>query len=354
MCQSLNHIARSYRCLRLLTARLFVLLCCVFFVLPVAAVEPPAFTFVTYNVENLFDCRHDTLKNDYEFLPDGNRAWTWGRYKKKVNDIARVLHEIGEPGGATVDLTAFHIPDIVVLCEVENDSAIISLTRRSLLRSAGYKYIITQSQDLRGVDVSILYNPLTFRPDTSISIRVNPIQNFAPTRDILYVKGITRAGEKLHVFALHAPSRSSGEAHTEPYRMVVSNTVAHHVDSILTSEPSANIIVAGDFNDYSHNKSLKNLGDRLCHISKDAKGYDARNTRVNGTYYYQGEWGSLDHILVSSALADRVSQCYIFDRDWLLERDAQGNLKPRRTYRGPMYHGGVSDHLPLVMKIAEW
>jgi hypothetical protein len=27
------------------------------------------FTIVSYNCENLFDCRHDSLKNDYEFLP---------------------------------------------------------------------------------------------------------------------------------------------------------------------------------------------------------------------------------------------------------------------------------------------
>ena len=26
-----------------------------------------SFRVVSYNVENLFDCRHDTLKNDYEF-----------------------------------------------------------------------------------------------------------------------------------------------------------------------------------------------------------------------------------------------------------------------------------------------
>lgn len=351
MFQSLAHISQSYDDCRSLVVKVFVILCGVFCVLPAVAEEPSAFTFVTYNVENLFDCRHDTLKNDQEFLPDGDRRWTWKRYRKKVNDIARVLHEIGEPNETTVDYKKFHIPDVIVLCEVENDSVIVSLTRRSLLRSAGYRYVITHSQDHRGVDVSILYNPLTFRPDTSFSIRVDSLRGLSPTRDILYIKGTTRAGEQLHVFALHAPSRSSGEMKTRPYRMLVSNTVAHHVDSLLTDDPSANIIVAGDFNDYSYNESLKNLSERLCHISKDAKGYNENRTHVHGTYYFQGEWGSLDHILVSPSIASKVTQCYIFDRDWLLELDAQGVLKPKRTYRGPMYNGGVSDHLPLVLKI---
>lgn len=351
---SLIHIVQMNGDCRSLVAKIYVFLYGMFFVLPVVAEEPPEFTFVTYNVENLFDCRHDTLKNDLEFLPDGDRKWTWRRYKKKVNDIARVLHEIGEPNETMVDYAGFHIPDVIVLCEVENDSVIVSLTRRSLLRSVGYRYVITHSQDHRGVDVSILYNPLTFRPDTSFSIRVDSLHGFAPTRDILYIKGTTRAGEKLHVFALHAPSRSSGEAQTEPYRLLVSNAVAYHVDSLLTDDPFTNIIVAGDFNDYSSNKSLKNLSKRLCHISKDAKGKNQDKTHVSGTYYFQGEWGSLDHILVSSSIAEKVTQCYIFDRDWLLEQDAQGSLRPKRTYRGPMYHGGVSDHLPLVLKIEKW
>lgn len=325
-----------------------------FFVLPVVAEEPPDFTFVTYNVENLFDCRHDTLKDDFEFLPAGERRWTWGRYMKKVNDIARVLHEIGEPDGDDVDYRSFHLPDVIVLCEVENDSVLLSITRRSLLRTARYQYVITQSLDNRGVDVALLYNPLTFRPDTSFSIRVKPIKGFSATRDILYIKGTTRAGASLHVFALHAPSRSAGEVQTEPYRLEVSNVVAKQVDSLLSSDLSTRIIVAGDFNDYSYNKSLKNLGKRLCHVSQGAQGLNESFTHVCGTYYFRGEWGSLDHVLVSPALAESVSQCYVFDRAWLLEQDAQGQLKPRRTYLGPKYHGGVSDHLPLVMKIAEW
>lgn len=31
------------------------------------------FTIISYNCENLFDCRHDSLKNDVEFLPDAER-----------------------------------------------------------------------------------------------------------------------------------------------------------------------------------------------------------------------------------------------------------------------------------------
>ena len=32
------------------------------------------FRIMEYNVENLFDCRHDSLKNDQEFLPESVRG----------------------------------------------------------------------------------------------------------------------------------------------------------------------------------------------------------------------------------------------------------------------------------------
>lgn len=51
---------------------------------------------VEWNVENLFDCRHDTLKDDFEFLPEGERCWTWSRYWRKLTDVSRVLMAIGD------------------------------------------------------------------------------------------------------------------------------------------------------------------------------------------------------------------------------------------------------------------
>ena len=48
------------------------------------------FRIVSYNVENLFDIHHDSLKNDREFLPDALRHWNYTRYKKKLTDMARV------------------------------------------------------------------------------------------------------------------------------------------------------------------------------------------------------------------------------------------------------------------------
>ena len=100
------------------------------------------FTFVEFNCENLFDCEHDSLKNDYEFLPASQRHWDSHKYWLKVNSVARAVLSCGEQNG-----NEWALPDMVALCEVENDSVIRDLARRSLLRKAGYEYIVTHLKE---------------------------------------------------------------------------------------------------------------------------------------------------------------------------------------------------------------
>ena len=343
------------------------------------------FTIVSYNCENLFDCRHDSLennevtdltsiitptithtithKNDYDFLPTSTHHWTFGRYWKKVNNIARVIQQCGSANAAQSGTTNAAqsgttnaaqndatLPDIAALLEVENDSTLIMLTRRSLLKGAGYRYVMTDSPDARGIDVAVIYNPLTFRLESSYSIRPQ-IENIQ-TRDILYIKGIARARERLHIFVVHAPSRRNGKSATEGYRLQVKDRMMQSVDSIRRIEPDAKIILMGDFNDYSNDKALKDLAGRgFMEVSKGIKGLNYKKTKVFGTYKYQGVWNSLDHIFLSDAVSQNVTNCFIYDAAWLLEEDAQGGYKPFRTYLGPKYHEGVSDHLPIVLQL---
>lgn len=302
------------------------------------------FTVVEYNVENLFDCRHDSLKDDYEFLPDAERRWTFGRYRKKLNDIGRVIHQCGGKG------KEWRLPDIVALTEVENDSTLYMLTRRSMLGSADYRFFITNSADVRGVDVALLYNPLTFRPISHCPIRVTLPAKVRPTRDILYVNGIVRSGDTLHIFIVHAPSRSGGQAATQPYRIAVARKLVEAMDSIRTRTNNPHIIVAGDFNDYTGDKSLDIIeSNGLTDVSANAKGLN--NKKITGTYKFQRVWESLDHIFLSPILREKTIRCFIHDAPWMLKKDASGGRKPYRTYLGTHYDAGISDHLPLVLQM---
>lgn len=295
-------------------------------------------TFMELNCENLFDTRHDSLKNDLEFLPDGSYKWTPYRYWAKLNHLGQEIVAQSDP-----------VPDFVAMCEVENDSVMFDLTKRSLLRNAGYEYVMTSSPDERGIDVALLYQPASFALLHSHSIRIKPLPDTRPTRDILYASGLLITGDTLHVFVVHAPSRRGGEQVSRPYRLLVASQLAEAVDSVYAISRDAKIIIAGDFNDYADSPALQYLYEHhLINISSDAQGSHG----AKATYRWHGEWRSLDQILCSPSLAARKQSSVIGDLPFLLEDDEKyGGKKPYRTYLGPRYLGGYSDHLPLVVQL---
>lgn len=137
-------------------------------------------TFVELNCENLFDTKHDSLKNDLAFTPDGSYHWTRTRYWNKLNHIAKELIALGEH-----EHQEWRIPDLVALCEVENDTVLTDLTKRSLLRRAGYEYLMTSSPDERGIDVALMYIPSSFSPLRSYPIRTSCARNAPYARYIV-------------------------------------------------------------------------------------------------------------------------------------------------------------------------
>ena len=296
-------------------------------------------TMVELNCENLFDYRHDEGKDDAEYLPEATRHWTKKRYWKKLNNIAQELLSTSDDG----------IPDLIALCEVENDSVLDDLTRRSLLRNAGYEYLITNSPDVRGIDVALLYSPFSFAPIRSYPLRVKPVDGMRPTRDILYVSGLISSGDTLHVFVVHAPSRYGGKRYSQPFRLAVAERLCLSLDSIRTITPDAQILIAGDFNDGPDSPMLQQIcRQRIRNLTKDARGANG----AKGTYRYQGEWERIDHILASPNIYNKVDTAFIHSPKFLLEDEKlYGGLRPRRTYNGMRYQPAYSDHLPLVVRL---
>lgn len=300
------------------------------------------FTLVELNCENLFDCRHDSLKNDTEFLPDGVCRWTPHRYWQKLNRVGQTILACGGEGAA------WQIPDLVALCEVENDTVMRDLTRRSLLRKARYEYVMTDSPDERGIDVALMYSPMSFALISHRSARVSAPAGMRPTRDVLYASGLIASGDTLHVIVAHFPSRRGGELQSRPYRMLAAGKLCEIIDSVRTLSPGAKILVAGDMNEYGGAESISLiLSHGVADISASASG---RNGAA-GTYRYHGLWGSLDHIMASTNMAASLHECFVADHPFLLCKDEKyGGVRPRRNYLGPRYANGFSDHLPLVAR----
>ncbi len=299
-------------------------------------------TFVEFNCENLFDCHHDSLKQDYEFLPEGPRKWNQRKFWNKLNNISKTIISCGMKGND------WFMPDFIALCEVENDSCMQYLCKRSALRKAQYEYIITQSPDVRGIDVALMYAPGRFLPISHYSLNIQPVKDMRPTRDILYVSGRIMTDDTLHIFVVHAPSKYGGSKQTLPYRKAVTHRLAMAIDSIKGKHKEPNIIVAGDFNDYANSPALRPLYDTgMVNVSEKATGTHG----TPASYKYKGEWKSIDHIFFSSWLLPELLSCHINDAPFLLEKDEKyGGVQPFRTYRAYHYRNAYSDHLPIVVR----
>ena len=316
-----------------------------FLCLTISVSAQESFRVLFWNTENLFDCKDDPIKNDAEFLPEAIRHWTYFRYRDKIRNLAKGIIASGIE----------NVPDLVGLCEVENDSCLIDLVKYSPLREAGYRYVMTDSPDQRGIDVALLYQRGSFKYIQHQSIRI-PHQQLkkSPTRDILHVVGQVVSGDSLDVFVVHFPSRSGGKAQSQSYRLFIAEKLKQTIDSVMQVRQHPSVIVMGDFNDNPTDKSLKKV---LC---ADGSLQNLMKEKKEGTYRYRGEWEVIDQFLVSKTLLNENScihtsleNAQILRHPFLLQEDEKyGGYKPFRTYNGMKYQGGYSDHLPIALDIA--
>lgn len=292
---------------------------------------------VSYNVENLFHPKHDTVcidsttfieKDDYEWTPEGERRWSYTRYYRKEENIARVLTNIGEWNGV----------DIVGLQEVENALCVKRLCYT--LRPGEYDFVHYESPDRRGIDVALIYKK--GRVDTiatrAIKVkgeRVNGERLI--TRDILYVCAQIDKRDTVHFFVCHLPSQRGGKAESEWKRRVAKEVLEEAVDSVFKVQAEAKIVVMGDMN--AEDLEVKGLKDE--------------RMKGEGTHKYQGRWTCLDHFYTSPSL-DSLSRAEIYNAAWIQEPDEKYlDLKPKRTYNGFRYQkDGFSDHLPIVLTVS--
>lgn len=301
---------------------MLILMC----VMQSAVLAQDSLTIVSYNVENLFDCEHDTLKNDSSFLPEGMHYWTYYRYQTKLDRIAQVL----------VNISGWESAALVGLCEVENKRCLRDLCYR--LRRFHYQYVHYESDDERGIDVALLYDSTKVKILNSKTLCV-PLENDV-TRDILYVKALIEGKDTLHAMVCHLPSQLGGSATTSKKRQIAKQVIQNEINTILHVQPKANVVVMGDMNSEAID-DLQGMNNLMIDLEKEGI----------GTHKYQGMWSCLDQFYVSSALKN-TTRASVFSPEWLLEEDTKYlDYQPKRTYVGYRYHNGYSDHLPIVLKI---
>jgi len=311
------------------------------------------YTIATYNVENLFDTFDDPKTMDEYFLPDGKYQWNIKRYNDKLENLSKVIAQLGDKDG----------PEIIGLCEVENRKVVEDLLNTRELKKFGYSIIHQDSPDRRGIDVAFVYKKAIFKPIFHKAYTINfPEEPDLRTRHFLLVSGVFADRDTLHFIVNHWPSRWGGEAKTEYKRKYVGSKVRELIDLIFAIDVRSKIIIMGDFNDEPSNKSIYKVLKAKEDFSNLKIGelynpwYSLEKENL-GSYNYRGNWNMLDQIILSQSMLNKNTLHYqlnsatIFCPEWLKQHGKyEGN--PLRTFGGQKYLGGYSDHFPVYITLS--
>ncbi len=315
------------------------------------------YTVGFYNVENLFDTIDNTTIKDEEFLPDGKKNWNSTNYNDKLANIASVISQLGKdkcPDGFS----------LLGLSEIENDTVIKDLISHPLLASRNLDYVHYDSPDARGIDVGLIYDADVFSPTRS---SVHPVKHpddeeARKTRDVLLVEGLL-GDEKIYITVNHWPSRSGGEKRSLRYRNQAALVNRNLVNSILLTDPSANIIIVGDLNDDPTSESVAKYlraKKKIKQVGPDDLYNPMHNyyKKGHGSNAYRDRWSLFDQVIVSHGLVDNSDEglqfvaASIFKKNYLVQKFGQYKGYPKRTFDGDVYQGGFSDHFPVFIYLS--
>jgi hypothetical protein len=313
-----------------------------------------------YNLENLFDTINSGKLSEEEFTPQGPNKWNSEKYWIKIGHLAEAISRIGEDEGIKGG------PAILGVSEIENRAVLEDLISDPKLKGSNYQIVHYDSPDLRGVDVALIYQPRFFKVLSSDSpelIIFNENNERVYTRDQLVVTGLFD-GEKISLIVNHWPSRSGGELASRPRRNAAAVLTRHLVDSLLTIDKNAKVIVMGDLNDDPSNESLRKYLRASDNPDKLKPG-ELYNTMYPlfkkgiGSLYYRDGLNLFDQIIITPALLGNDYSTYkfytsrVFNKPFLRQADGQYKDYPFRTYVGPTFQGGYSDHFPVYILIVK-
>ena len=289
-----------------------------------------------WNVENFFDTRADTTRREgAAFSAGGERHWGRKKFRTKCQAVAKtILWTASEKGG---------LPDIIGLAEVENAFVLKQLIQTTALRKLDYRVVHFESPDPRGIDAALLYRSSRLRLESAKPCHLYQADSTVlPTRDILLASFLGPGGE-LSVLVNHHPSKFGGVSASESRRRIAVERLRQLADS-LTAIGRQHLVAMGDFNDTPDNPLFQRLAPTLVNLAQTL------HNQGKGTIKYEGKWELIDLFFVSGSLLP--AQMEILQVPFLQTPDSgHAGTKPLRTYSGPRYLGGVSDHCPIWLTL---
>jgi endonuclease/exonuclease/phosphatase family metal-dependent hydrolase len=341
---------------------------------------------MSYNVENLFDTKHDVVngkdKNDWTLLPketpgkkeackeEKNKFrrgecfdtdWTEEKVETRLGQISDVILKERK-----------EVPDFLGLVEVENGEIVSRLGKKLGLEQLE----ITESPDFRGVDVALLYKNSPSIKKITRAEHVVAVDY--PTRNILEVEFLIDGKYPLTIFVNHWPSL----ANPDSWRIKAAEVLTNRVKEILAKNPNMNILAMGDFNTIDSNdphpfKTVLYKDNLFSDVDADFKADktisdDVKKKLAPGTYYFspKDEWNMLDHFFINNNMKDgkemdvKIATFEIYNPTFITkelskitgtsdEADRKIILAPKRfnADESSKEKMGYSDHFPILVKL---
>ena len=317
-----------------------------------------------WNVENLFDIQNSPVRSPelQSYLNSELNGWDSTVLETKITQLGKVIKYMNDSQG----------PDILGLCEVENEQVLALLVTE--LSSLGRNYQIAHwnSSDKRGIDVAVIYDANLFTAQNMFHFIV---RKRSPTRDIFQVNLKTNSNRDLIIIGNHWPARSAGTYESEPYRIIAAETLSYWMGRIMEIKgPNTAIIAMGDFNDEPFSRSMT---DYALSLNQKKKVENAQSPKLfnlgwpalakgEGSFYYSYYAYCFDQILVSRGI---LKGAYGFDMltgsngDYLFEIVKYPDMVSGGSYPKPNKFGrpsssgynpsGYSDHYPVAFRLRE-
>lgn len=308
-----------------------------------------------YNLENLFDTIDTPGVRDWEYTPEGKNNWDSKKYFEKLKNLSDVISDIATE--STPDGCA-----ILGVSEIENKTVLNDLVLQEKIKLRKYKIIHFDSPDRRGIDVALLYQEKYFTVNTTKSHPLIFSDNLEyKTRDQLVVTG-DLLGEEVSIIVSHWPSRSGGQATSENRRIQAAKLGRHIVDSLLSINANAKIILMGDLNDDPINKSVKNYIMSRGNVAKVKQNMFfnpmfSLYKKGIGSLAWGDAWNLFDQVLLSYAFLGKNYESWkfykatVYNKPYLLQSEGRFKGYPKRTTAGGKHLGGYSDHLPVYITL---
>ncbi|KIL43586.1 hypothetical protein KP77_32920 [Jeotgalibacillus alimentarius] len=178
------------------------------------------------------------------------------------------------------------------------------------------------------VDGELTLNPGRIAPSEFPNTRKPVVAEFEFNGEEVIVVGthLNSKGGDQPLFGQNQPPFLGSEAE----RIELAGIINDFVQEVQADTPDANIVVAGDMNDFEFSAPLEALkGEELTNL------IDGVEKEDRYTYNYEGNAQVLDHILVSNNLAERTAFDIVHINSDFME-----------------VHGRASDHDPLLAQIS--